>query len=307
MTRIVPLSPDHLPGAATLAAASAARWGKVLPDTVLVDTDRVQDLLCGPASNSLGVAALEGGRVVGFLAPLACVLWDEPAVYIAEWGWAAADGDMVMALYSAAATRWMEEGRRLHAVTGWADERGLEEAWHQLGFGRVVVDAVRDLSLREATRAAVPVRRAGPQDAGDLSRLERELWEYLAAPPVCRVHPPPGGLEEAARRLIDPAQPVWVAEAGGFAVGFLSLQVEGDTPAALRSPRLVCCDGAFVVPEVRRQGVGAVLLAAALEWARGESFTGCTVDFESANPAAARFWPEAGFLAVLHSLARRVG
>lgn len=266
----------------------------------------MQGLLAAPSLNGLGVAAVDGDRVIGFLAPLACVLWDRPAAYVAEWGWAVADAGMVAALYAAAAERWAVAGRATHAVTVWVRESEMEEAWHGLGFGRVVVDAVRDLGPVEAPRATVPVRRAGLEDTGKLAGLERALWEYMAAPPVCRVHPPPGGPAEAAQRLADPGQPVWVAEVDGSALGFISLQSEGDPPAALRSPALVRCDGAFVVPGARRRGVGAALLEAALGWARDSGFTGCTVDFESANPAGARFWPRAGFRPILHSLARKM-
>jgi len=307
MTGIVAFASSHVTGAAAVIATAAARRDDPVLPAVLGDASRARDLLSGPSSNGLGVVALEGRRVVGFLAPLTCVLWGDPAAYTAEWGWAAADGDMLTALYAAAAPRWMEEGRRLHVVTGWADEPGLEEAWHGFGFGRVVVDAVRDLGPVKARGGAVPVRRAGPEDAGTVARLERALWEHLAAPPVCRVHAPPGGPVEAAERLADPAQPLWLAEVDGSTVGFVSLQVGGDAPAALRSPGLARCDGAFVADDVRRQGVAAALLAAALDWAREEGFTGCTVDFESANPEAARFWPKAGFRPLLHSLARRVG
>jgi len=287
-------------------AAAAARSHDPAFPAVLDDAPRVQGLLAGPSLNGLGAAAMDGNRVMGFLAPLACVLWNNPAVYAAEWGWAAADAGMAASLYAAASVRWVEEGRTTHAVSVWAREAEMEAAWHQLGFGRVVVDAVRDLGPVEVPRAGVSIRRAGPGDAGALAGLENALWEYLAAPPTCRVHPPPGGAAEAAPRLADPAQPVWVAEVGGSAVGFVSMRAEGDAPAALRSPSLVRCDGAFVVPGERSRGVGVALLASALEWARESGFTGCTLDFESANPAAARFWPRAGFRAVLHSLVRRV-
>jgi len=288
-----------------VAAAAARRHDPALPAT-LEDVSRVQGLLAGPSLNGLGAAAMDGEGVIGFLVPLACVLWDRPAAYVPEWGWAAADADVVVALYEVAAVRWVEAGRTTHAVTVWADESEMEDAWHRLGFGRVVVDALRDLGPVEAPRATVPIRRASPGDAADLADLEHALWEYLAAPPICRVHPPPGGSAETAQRLADPAQPVWMAGPDGSPVGFLWLQSEGDPPAALCSSALVRCDGALVLPGERRQGVGAALLGAAVEWARASGFTGCTLDYESANPAAARFWPWAGFRPVLHSLARKV-
>jgi GNAT superfamily N-acetyltransferase len=120
------------------------------------------------------------------------------------------------------------------------------------------------------------------------------------------VHAAPGGKAEAAARLADPAQPVWLAEVEGSPAGFISLQPGDEAPAALRAPELVRCDGALVLPGRRGQGAGTALLAAALRWAAGAGFAGCTLDYESANLPAARFWPAAGFSPVLYSVGRRL-
>lgn len=301
--RVVPFAAEHVPAAAALVAADARRRPLI---RAMLGPDRVGGLLASPSLNGLGVAALEGERVAGFLVPWACLLWECPAAYTAEWGWVARGEETLTALYAAASERWLAEGRRLHAITVWADEPRLEEAWHSLGFGRSVVDAGRDLRPVEAPRAAVPIRRAGPEDAESLCRLERALGEYLAAPPVCRPPTPAPSEGEVAARLTDPARPIWLAEEGRLPVGFVSLQSAGDPPAALRSPQWVRCDGAFVVPGGRRLGIGAALVQAALGWAREAGFTACSLDYESANPAAARFWPRLGFRAILHSLVRRV-
>ena len=308
MARIVSFEPAHCAGAAALVVASAAearRRHPLLPAALEVAA-RVEGLLAGPAGSGLGVAALEGRRVAGFLVPLFFDLWGGPGAYVPEWGQAAADSSLVGGLYEAGATRWVGAGRTVHAVTLWAHEAAMEAAWHELGFGRAVVDAVRGLEPPGRRAPRVVVRRAGPGDATTLARLERALWEHLAAPPASRVHPGPAGRSEAARRLADPAQPVWVAEVDGAVAGFISLQPGDESPPTLRSPDLVRCDGAFVLPGRRGKGVGRSLLSAALGWARAGGFTACALDYESANPAAARFWPRCGFLPVLHSVARRI-
>lgn len=223
-----------------------------------------------------------------------------------EWGQAAGDPGLVGDLYAAAAARWMEAGRKVHAVTLWVHQPEVEAAWHDLGFGRVVVDAIRGLEPPSRRRPGVEVRPAVAGDAYALASLETALWEHLAAAPAFRVHPRPGGRTEAARRLADPAQPVWLAEARGVSAGFLSLQPGDEAPAVLRSPDLVRCDGAFVLPEWRGKGVATALLGAALRWAAVAGFAGCTLDYESANLQAARFWPTVGWVPVLHSVGRRV-
>ena len=178
-------------------------------------------LLAAPAANGFGVAAVAGRRVAGFLAPLGIELWRSPGAYVPEWGWAGPAG-LIAEMYAAAAERWVAAGRRIHAVTLWAHETELEAAWHDLGFGRAVVDAVRGLEVPAGRGRGVRVRRAGPADAGALAALERALWEHLAASPVFRVHHRPGGRAEAVGRLADPAQPVWLAETAGVAAGFIS-------------------------------------------------------------------------------------
>jgi len=253
------------------------------------------------------VAALEGRRVRGFLVPLTFDLWGAPGAYVPEWGQAAAEPGLVADLYAVASALWVKAGRTVHAVTLWAHDAEGEAAWHGLGFGRVVVDAVRRLEPLARRPRGVAVRPAGPRDAYTLAALEQALWEHLAAPPSCRIHPAPGGKADAARRLADPAQPVWLAESEGSPVGFLSLQSGDESAVSLQSLDLVHCDGAFVLPARRGKGVGTALLAAALRWAAAAGFTGCTVDFESANVSAARFWPASGFSPVLHSVGRRLG
>lgn len=286
------------------AAAEARRCHPPAP-AGLDDPARAAGLLIGPAASGLGAAALRGGRLIGFLAPLTFDLWGGPGAYVPEWG-QAGDPALVGGLYALAAARWAQVGRTVHAVTLWAHRPEVEAAWHDVGFGRAVIDAVRDLEAPARRGRGVKVRRADRADAGRLAALERALWAHLAAAPAFRVHPPPGGRVEAARRLTDPAQPVWLAEVGGVPAGFLSLQPGDEAPAALRSPDLVRCDGAFVLPERRERGVATALLAAALGWAAAAGFAGCTLDYESANLEAARFWPAAGFSPVLHSVARRV-
>jgi GNAT superfamily N-acetyltransferase len=308
MPRIVPLDASHLSGAAALvaAAAAAARSRQPLLPAGLDDPGRVAALLAGPAGAGLGVAALQGRKVAGFLAPLTFDLWGQPAAYVPEWGQGTADPGLVAGLYASASAGWVGAGRRLHAVTLWVGQPEVEAAWHALGFGRVVVDAVRGLDASSRRPRKVGVRPAGPRDTSTVAALERALRDHLAAAPVCRVHAAPEGRAAVARRLADTAQPIWLAEVAGAAAGFISLQPGDDAPAALRSPGLVRCDGALVLPGLRRRGVGTALLQAALQWASAAGFTGCALDYESANLPAASFWPAAGFIPVLHSVARRL-
>lgn len=308
MVEFVPFGSEHVGTAAGLVAARAHSIGAQEPllRPNLEDAD-VARRLEGLADHGLGVAAVDGKSVLGFLAAFGVRFWGAAVAYVPEWGHVATDPDMVRMLYGRASERWLAEDRAVHTVTLWARDRDGEAAWHDLGFGRVVVDTLHDVPPPEPSTHRVDVRRAMPDDAAVVAEMERSLWEHLAAPPVFRVHPRPGGEAAAATRLGEPNRPVWLALDGSSPVGFLSFEPHGDETLALAGADVVRCDGAFVVPSARRHGTGAALFGAALAWAADAGFARCAVDFESANREASRFWPSMGCRPILHAVARRIG
>lgn len=302
---VVPLEPHHIVDAAVLVARDARKQRLDVPELpcTLDDPAVAASQLESIVGNGLGVAVLDAGELVGFLAGAPVSLWGAPGVYVAEWGNAARDRRVVLAAYAAASRLWVTSGRGVHAVTLWVRAGANEAAWHQLGFGRVVVDAVRGLG--ELAAGGGEVRRATVADVATIASFEGALWHHLAAPPVCRVHPPPVGPTDLAERLADPRRPLWLIEDGGQAIGYVSLTSEHET-TALAADDTVVCDGAFVVPEARRRGAGRTLVSAAIAWAAADGFARLAIDYESANIEATEFWPAVGFCAVLHSVARTV-
>jgi GNAT superfamily N-acetyltransferase len=306
MVTVVPFSPNHVEPAAELVArrVHVARSHEPLIPSTLEDPKRVAGLLARLPDQGLGVAAMDGGRLAGFLGAVGIELWGGLGAYVPEWGHAASDPDVITALHEAASRRWLADRRTVHTVTLWADDVGGEAAWHGLGFGRAVIDTVRELLPLDG--GEVLVRRADTGDAPAVALLERALWEHLAGPPTCRVHPEPAGEAATEDRLRGGDRPVWLAMDDSRPLGYLSMEPHEVYPIALAAPHVVRCDGAFVAPDARRRGIGAALLEAGLRWASESGFGLCAVDYESANREAGRFWPTVGCRAVLHSVARRI-
>ncbi len=90
----------------------------------------------------------------------------------------APEPDMARRLYGAASEVWREQLRPVHTVTLWARDADGEAAWHDLGFGRVVVDTVRDLTPPRAPEG-VDVRRAGASEAAGLARRRRSFADRV--------------------------------------------------------------------------------------------------------------------------------
>ena len=113
----------------------------------------------------------------------------------------------------------------------------------------------------------VRVRLATSADAGAWLRMRSALW--------------PEGSESEHRDEIDrflagqlsqPLATLLAMNSSGDAVGFLELSIRAYAEDCV-TDHVAYLEGWYVVPEARRQGVGAALVHAAEEWARSQ---GCT-------------------------------
>jgi GNAT superfamily N-acetyltransferase len=263
-----------------------------------------------------GVALVEGGRCLGFLAGFEVSRASgDRWVYTPEWGWAATARRrpgrererLIQDLYAAAAAAWVDAGFRAHYVSVLANDRAGLRAWSWLGFGHSVMDGIRDLASVPGDRsAAIRVRPAAPTEARTLGELEDGLRGHLAGSPVFFALGPARSLADQRRRIAEPEAAVLFAEVAGRVVGYLVVGPASDDAATvIRDAGTASISGAFVRPEHRRGGVADALLDSAVSWARERGHERIAVDFETANLLATRFWTR-HFRPVTHSLARRL-
>lgn len=242
-------------------------------------------------SDGVALAAREGDRLVGFMA--AELDPGYARAFVPEWASATvpAGRRILEALYGASAARWVAEGLRAHVIGTLGGHADDAAALDWLGFGVIVVDAVRGVEPLPETGAAVTVRRATVDDLDAVAGLEEGLRRHLLASPVFLVLPPPSTREEHRSRLVDPTLVTLLAEEDGVAVAHLRIGPCGeDVATVVRDPGTASITGAFTLADRRGAGVATTLLEAGLAWARLEGYARCAVDFESANLEAARFW-----------------
>jgi GNAT superfamily N-acetyltransferase len=241
------------------------------------------------------------------------------AVYSPEWANAAPldeSRSVYEALYTAWSAAWVSRGAVAHLVSLLAADRDMLPAWQWLGFGMLVLDGLRDLSpLPVPPSPHLQIRQVLPHAQGAfsesdlalLARFDRALLDHLLAAPCFWPHE----VEEASSFsgpawLSAPGNALWFAYQGDEPLGYLGITPSSqDACTIIRDPGTASIVKAYTLPSARGSGVGAALLDHALLWARGQGFQRCSVDFESANLPACRFWMR-WFDPVVYSLMRVV-
>jgi GNAT superfamily N-acetyltransferase len=119
------------------------------------------------------------------------------------------------------------------------------------------------------------------------------LWEWLFAPPGEKpdVWDPAHAREAITEAIVAPQSAILVADEGGRLVGFCTAYLDFDS---VRFGRRCWVEDLAVDPERRSQGLGAALLDAAKDWARGAGATHLELDSGLARTDAHRFYEREG-------------
>ena len=132
-----------------------------------------------------------------------------------------------------------------------------------------------------------------PLEASDLDewvRLRNALWPGHSGDEL---------RDDAERMLTGDATPylkirTFVAEGAGGLVGFLEASLRGNAEGCNTTP-VGYIEGWYVLPDLRGEGVGAALVKAAEDWARGEGCTEMGSDAHADNEGSRRAHKALGY------------
>lgn len=303
MISIVPFEPEHLLPAAELAMREYSRAQKAFP--LLPDRDYREEFLKELSSLELplGVAAVEGGKLKGFLcctAPRKEYFGKADGVYSPLCAHAGEDLRTWQALYSAAAGLWAEQGIFTHLITLYARDTALLRFFFENGFGLRLCDALRPL---EPIESAGSFRVEECRDWHRLLPFRNGVLSHLGQSPTFFSHPELTA-EELQREAEEEGLRFLIACRGEEEAAYLEFGGAGENFTCAEPFTDNIC-GAYCLPRFRGQGAMQALLSQLSRLLAGEGKVSCGVDYETINPTANRFWPKY-FTPYTYGLFRRI-
>ena len=152
------------------------------------------------------------------------------------------------------------------------------------------------------------VREATLRDYQALCALFEELDEFhrLKRPDFFRPFDGPArSWEQIGQWLAGPASTVLVAEREGEVIGLALLLPRPPSPFAGAVPRkVVVLDNLVVRADRRDRGIGRRLVAASMDWARGQGASHVELGVHAVNRHALRFYERLGFSVSVNWLSR---
>jgi len=307
--QIIDFSAAHIEQAAQLAKRNYDEERGHVPALPLIDA--VPDLTAF-AENGLGVAAVDGGELLGFM----CSrdpwdgAWNNPGLRhifspMGANGAAVKDRAKIYArLYQGAGEKWAGAGAASHGICVYAHDTEAQMQLFRYGFGMRCVDAVRGTDGISAPACEGYVfAELAPEDCHEVMPLDNKLHEYQLNSPFFmyrELH-----REGDYAELFAAHQPeCFVARHEGRIVAFLSVEKEGET-FLHDTPGYRHVSAAYCLSEHRGKGLNRRLLDMALQKMRLGGNSRLGVDFESFNPSGAGFWTKY-FDAYACSVVRRI-
>ena len=213
-----------------------------------------------------------------------------------------------------------ETGLGIHAVSVYSSLGEIREEFSLTGYGGIVLDAARPVDAlardladyrlagklqAECRSAGTVIRPATTADASRLASLDSALASHIGAAPVLMPDTHGSSADEWRDWLSSDERRALVAVCGGEIAGFIKAEEpQFDVSYAVHSPDTFAIDGLYVDPRFRGKGLARQLLASLADEARARGKSLMSVDCETMNPEAFRFWTRY-FHPVSWSLERR--
>lgn len=306
------LNDNHIDQAGALAFGKYnAEKNKVAALPEFENCDFICEMISKMNTHNLGVAAIENGKVIGFItcyAPIKDFFGKSIGMFspIHAHGTIKDKSSKIYSLlYQKAAEIWVRQDILSHVIALYAhDDQAVQSFFHN-GFGLRCVDAIRSINVIPFTQNdAYKYNEYTPDDYKMIAQMENRLVHHLRSSPMFMPRNPNKTEQSTASSNKEKGSRFFVARYKEKTIGFLEINDDGENFACETADMKNIC-GAYLMPEQRSNGVITNLLSYVSEVLLTEGYKRLGVDYESFNPTANAFWTK-HFTPYTYSVARRI-
>ncbi len=296
---LVPFTREHLEPAVGLFCAAYAREQRCSPllsSRLLQDPTPIRQALEARLANP-GVAIVQGQQMLGYMLTGEQFPWKgQQAALVPEYGHAAVEADrreLYQRMYMALSREWANHHIHLHLLGHFAHDDELRDTVYHLGFGAILAERLRDLSL-VAGAPEVPI--VEEQDVRRLLALQVEHYRYYPEAPIfIRKPTDPGELLAEMEAHARQGDVFLVAHDHGELAAYMIVgeSTRGGSEGEgflLQETNTAQIKSAYVQPASRGKGIAKALLRAAIQWAQRQGYDRVFVEHETANYYGGHFW-----------------
>ena len=318
MIDLIPAGKEHLE---TLIEHAAMRSALQQADTPqlsnqIAENEFWRESLTGLIEIGSGMIAMESDEIVGSMLIIPCdapFFGKLPGFFVPEYGWSAFGTRRLYVLEKlytqlcqlSLEKRWMNQ---LIAVPAY--DIGARQLLHDLGFANQVINAIASIeftSLRKMSAASEIILRPGDEDDSEMIRtLKIKLAQHLSASPTMLYLDINRMDNWLADWLTQPGDVSIVAEYNGRLIGYLQAgNPRWDVSRMVHTDDDLAIFGAYLDEEHRGKGIFDAMLGKLCEIGKSMEKKRLSVDFESSNPTARRYWLR-HFSPITYAMLRKV-
>lgn len=266
------------------------------------------------AENGLGVAALENGKMLGYM----CVYEPWSGAFdtqdsLGTFSPLHGNGAVKENRYRIYQNLYAEIGKRLAGkdvkglgVCLYAHDEVSKKALFEYGFGMRCKDAIREIGKPDLCEIKNPDVTFEELDVADFSiirGLRHDLHEHLKEAP-CFMQADEKDFERWISKVETGDRRTFLARVDGKPAAYFDISDEAEN-FVTEHPKMSNICGAYCKPEHRGRGINDDLLIYVLAILKAEGYDYLGVDYESYNPTANRYWAK-HFKEYTNSVTRKI-
>ncbi len=247
-----------------------------------------------------GVVALNNNKIAGYMSgktDIDSFKGSLKGVYTPEWAHGTINTpdkeEIYYKLYKHLAREWVSDKNYTHVTTYFSNDDVLKELYYNFSFGMLVIDGLRPLSEIEVDSVKdTVIREAEDSDIEAIKYMHKGINQHLLHSPVFLYHKD-SDLSESAiyNKFFGDDFKTFVAVKNDRIVsGIRCMLDKGPGCKVVVDKGTLGINFGFTDIEYRGSGVATYLLNEVLRWGASNGMLRCTVDFESQNREAYRFW-----------------